>query len=153
MPRYQVAEPSVLAMLHDVASSLYPDLARIRFEVLMARSDSTLPAIEVRPTTPLHRSAGLADALVVICAASWEGANEATRRAMLDHALASVAPVFKDGGLLATDSAGRPRLVRRRPDLAGIGYRHVWERNREVAIEAARAGELKERAGQLLMFD
>jgi len=153
MPNYKVAPPEVLALLHDVASAHYPDLSRIRFEVLMAWSTSSLPPVEVKPTSPLNRAAGTADALVVVCAARWEEANEARQRATLDHALATIAPVFHRGGLLSTDSAGRPRLKRRYPDLVGIGFRHVWERNRGVAIEATRAVELRERAGQLLMFD
>jgi hypothetical protein len=152
VPRYELTPPDVSALLADIAKAHYPALAPARFELLFAWSETSLPAVEVKPTTPLYRAAGSADAIVILDASRWEHASKAERRATLDHALAGVEIVFK-GGAASTDSAGRPRLIRRSPDLAGIGFREVWKRNPKASLEATRAKDLVEKSGQMLMFD
>jgi hypothetical protein len=149
--RFEPTPPDVAVLLADIAKAHYPALAPARFELLFAWSETSLPAVEVKTTMPIYRAAGVADALVVLDASRWEHASKAERRATLDHALASVEIVAKASGV-STDSAGRPRLVRRSPDLAGIGFRDVWRRNPKASIEATRAKDLIEKSEQMLMF-
>ena len=146
MIRYQLSSADVPEILAEILAAHHPGLAEARIAVVMARGVGSPTKAEARVMPALARAAGSPDLIVTIDADAWGAGASAERRAALDHALASVEPGK------GSDGAGRPRLKRRRPDLVGIGFRDVWERNGAAAIEAGRARALRDAAGQLLMF-
>lgn len=79
---------------------------------------------------------GLGDAEILIDADWWEKANEAERKALLDHELQHFAKTDK------VDDLGRPKLKMRRHDVQVGWFKSVAERNGVSSQERLQAAQM-----------
>lgn len=129
----------------DVVREHYPDLARVHIAVLaIETADTPQAVITAKIPGPTARAAGAADVGLLVHSASFEEASEAERLALVDHALAGLTVVHREG-LVQVDSAGRPRVKRRRPAFQAAVFTEVLERHQDATPGARAATEIRKR--------
>lgn len=143
MASFEVAPAEVANLAHELLREPPRGMQRVRLAVLMARTEGAadLPAVQAKPTSPLHRSAGAADLILIVSATAWAKRTTLGRLALLDHGLSSVRTIER-GGRLALDPSGRPRL-HKAPRTCASGFITCWHRWGEASIEAEAFADLR----------
>ena len=93
-------------------------------------------AARIRVVPLMWRAAGNADALIEIDEETWNGLEEDSQAALLDHELSHIGLVEEEDGRLKRDDLGRPKLQTIRGDfMGGDGFVEVIRRHGEAALE------------------
>jgi hypothetical protein len=163
---FEDPDDDVVEQLNAVMEEFHPDLqdAELKVAILMAHGDSDDddgPAIvrggreheAIIESVPYKwRCLGVADALITIDAAKWEGLSDAERDALLDEKLQMVRLKMTKDGIRASDDRGRPKLEKRKPDWHLDGYITVAQRHGDAAPEARAAHAAFERGSTRQLF-
>ena len=136
MARFTPADPETNTLVHQVREKHFPGLAPASVACVMAEADRPMAAASVRVSSPAQRSAGLADALLIVDAARFADASASGKQALIAHGLAGVLVITR-GQHAALDAAGRPRLRKIPHDLPGLGHSSVLTIFRTRSVEHA----------------
>lgn len=107
--------------------------------------------------TPDKRKGGSKDFRICLDRAEWEQASTDDRDAMVDELLQSIEVRMTSGSdtkasEIIYDSAGRPKLKRRKYDLRLLGFSEVCKRHGYHSVEYRTVQAMKMQWNQLLLF-
>lgn len=164
---YQLADPTVHAMAHEVMEAHHPELRMpdglyIRLCIMFAFGDanSDEPALKLHgyPSAAIvkiipydQRVDKRADAEIKIDQSQWEAFNDTQRRALLDHEITHLEILKDDIGLVKTDDAGRPKLRMRLHDWQIGGFRSIAQRYGADAPEVVTAKAFEKDYGDVAL--
>ena len=138
----------------DLVNKHYPDLLEaevsIGFTFVFASRDEKTgepkgPAIKqngiqsyfsIKVNSLEHRVSGLPDVTAKLDGDRWPELDDDKRKAIIDGILMSIEVKREKEGPVLSDDIGRPKLKRRRPDFAIVGFDKVVERHGYNAPEA-----------------
>jgi hypothetical protein len=163
---FEDPDDDVVEQLNAVMEEYHPDLkdAELKVAILMAHGDADDddgPAIVrggreheawIESVPYKWRCLGVADALILIDAARWEGLSDAERDALLDEKLQMVRIKTTKDGIRAEDDRGRPKLEKRQPDWTLDGYISVAQRHGDESPEARAARGAFDRGSTRQLF-
>jgi hypothetical protein len=167
MPTYDPAPPEVPALVADLLSEHYPDLAQANVSVgcLQANAKVKKNGMKAGPALKHHgwpaaaiiainpekkRVEGLPDATITIDGDRWPTWDAQQQVALIDHELFHLTLARDKYGEVREDSLGRPKLKMRPHDWETSGFKAIAERHGEASFEVKEARWLKDRYGQLL---
>jgi hypothetical protein len=160
---FEKAPSEVVKLVRDVMLMHHEPLAEagVTFDVLMASDIDEdgenhqalkhhgYPAAAVIKIVSLaDRALDNADVRLTIDAATWDSANSAQRRALIDHELMHLVVVLNDMKKPKLDDQNRPKLKMRLHDWQLGGFKDIAKRHGANAFEVQAVRACRDEAGQ-----
>lgn len=164
MKTYAMADESVTDLVAEILSKHYPEhlALRLKVDVLMVSTDEEVSALTVngyavKAVTKIlgakDRTAGRADAEIVIDENSWIAMSAAERAALIDHELYHLELVRDKTDRLKRDYMGRPQLTIRLHDHQFGWFDAIAKRHGETSQECQQAQRFHSHAQLYLPFE